>query len=92
MDKPPPTPDLSAAARASVGDWESEGGHPLPPPDDGPLLQRLGAALVGEWNNLPTALQRAIYDRAVADGGDDGGGLKRLVARFLHEHKSPPAP
>ena len=30
------------------------------------LLGRLGAALVGEWNNLPMPLRRAIYDRAVS--------------------------
>ena len=29
------------------------------------LLQRLGAALVTEWNDLPTPLQRALFDRAV---------------------------
>ncbi len=53
------------------------------------MLQRLGAALVVEWAQLPMPLQRAIYDRAVA--GDENGLLKAEVARFLHDHHGPPA-
>ena len=84
--------------RAELAQWETEGGSPLPaatpPGGDAPLLQRLGAALVAEWNNLPMPLQRAVYDRAVAGdpAADDETALKRRMALFLHEHKSPAAP
>jgi hypothetical protein len=52
------------------------------------LLGRLGAALVGEWNNLPMPLRRAIYDRAVRGAPTcDPSALKRRMARFLHDRK-----
>lgn len=52
------------------------------------LLGRLGAALVGEWNNLPMPLRRAIYNRAVRGTTTcDLSALKRRMARFLHDRK-----
>jgi hypothetical protein len=52
------------------------------------LLVRLGAAVLGEWNNLPMPLQRALYDRAVAaSSGRGGGAARRDMACFLHDHK-----
>lgn len=82
--------------------WDGEGGAPpggepgagdLPPSltrADAPLLQLLGAALVGEWNHLPMPLRRALYGRAVA-GASPGrvAVLKRRLARLLHDHKGP---
>jgi len=67
---------------------EYEGSRPSPL--ERLLLQRLGTALVGEWNNLPVPLQRAIYERA-ADGGSSLNRLstRRQMARFLHDHKKP---
>ena len=66
-----------------VAKWEPE-------PDERLLLQRLGTALVDEWNNLPAPLQRAIYERAA--GGDSSLNrltTRRQMARFLHDHKKP---
>jgi len=91
-------------AAGALEEWEAEGGASagVPQPSEHGalrpsalerlLLQRLGAALVGEWNNLPVPLQRAIYERAA--GGSSS--LKRLatrrqMARFLHDHKKPGA-
>lgn len=81
--------------------WEAEGGAPaggsswpgslsMPlSPADAPLLERLGTALVGEWDGLPTPLQRALYDRAVAADARGGDAvLKHDVARLLHDHKA----
>lgn len=82
-----------ARAAADLARWETEGGSPPQPYaaslGDEPLLRRLGAAVVGEWNNLPTPLQRAVYERAVAVGAAPGGdaAMKRRMARFLHDHK-----
>jgi hypothetical protein len=53
------------------------------------LLERLGGALVGEWNNRPAALQRAVYDRAT--GGSSPSSrltMRRQMVRFLHDRKS----
>lgn len=60
---------------------------------DQALLLRLGAALVQEWNTLPMAIRRALYERAVEGAPaalDDR--RKRDMAIFLHEHKRPGAP
>lgn len=77
--------------------WEGEGGPgrvPVVPPatppaqGDAALLAQLGAALVAEWHGLPTAVQRAVYERAVsADRSRDGDLVKRELAQFLHDHQ-----
>jgi hypothetical protein len=85
-------------------DWEAEGGASAAamrahvndaatsPAIERSLLERLGAALVSEWNNLPMPLRRAIYDRAVRGNSARNRTLKRQMARFLHEHKGRPGP
>ena len=91
---------LQRGLRRDLQDWEAEGGAPaggssrpdprptILSPADAPLLERLGAALVGEWDRLPTPLQRALYGRAVAsDAPGDDAALKHNVARLLHDHK-----
>lgn len=89
-------------AATALEEWEAEGGaltgapqareHDAsrPSPLERLLLQRLGAALVDEWNNLSVPLQRAIYERA-AGGGSSLYRLttRRQMARFLHDHKKP---
>ena len=88
----PSAPDLAA--------WDAEGGasdDPVHTPENAAAtlsaeeylqLARLGAALVGEWNNLPMPVRRAIYDRAVrGEPGGDISVLKRRMARFLHDRK-----
>lgn len=57
------------------------------------LLLRLGAALVQEWNTLPMATRRALYERAV-DGhpAADDALRKHDMAVFLHQHKRPGQP
>jgi len=86
----------------ALEEWEAEGGawagvphasergasHPAAL--ERLLLQRLGAALVGEWNNFPVALQRAVYERAAGDGSSANRlTMRRLMARFLHDNKRP---
>jgi hypothetical protein len=88
-------------AATALEEWEAEGGAsagmpqasdhgvPRPSPLDRLLLERLGAALVGEWNNLPTPLQRTVYERAAGGGSSwDRSRLRRQMARFLHDHKN----
>ena len=80
--------------------WEGEGGAPQASPrsDRGRakvlaaaerhVLERLGAAVVMEWNALPTAVRRAIFRHAwAAEASYDPVRLKARVARFLHDHK-----
>ena len=89
----PATPVAATTGpRAELSRWETEGGSPLPATSDGDalLLQRLGAALVSQWNELPMPLLRAVYDRAVAGlAAEEETAMKRRMARFLHQHKQP---
>lgn len=92
-------PDAQTAT--NLEEWEAEGGAPkataVRTADSDPaalseaeqqLLQRLGAALVSEWNQLPTPWQRTLYARAVGtEPPPDAAALKRDMARFLHDRK-----
>ena len=51
------------------------------------VLECLGAAVVREWNNLPTDIQRALFQCATTDKSSDRIQLKSQIARFLHNHK-----
>jgi hypothetical protein len=91
-------------AAMALEEWESEGGsadltqakerlESRPSPVNRLLLERLGAALVGEWNNLSAPLQRAVFERATAGGASlNRLTTRRLMARFLHDQKKPGAP
>lgn len=50
------------------------------------LLECLGVAVVGLWRELPTAVQRALFQYAVRDQASDAAELKAQIARFLHDH------
>ena len=86
----------------AIDEWEAEGGAGMPQAGvhgtsrrsahDRLLLERLGEALVGEWNKLPAPLQRTVYERAVVDGSSlNRVTRRRQMARFLHDHKKPGA-
>jgi hypothetical protein len=84
----------------ALGRWDNEGGASAlsPEPDLGPdlalhaveerVLRFLGAAVIMQWNDLPTEIQRKLFDDA-ASMSDSARQfeLKRQIARFLHEHK-----
>jgi hypothetical protein len=86
-------------AATALDEWEAEGGTAAAgaagegdastrPPLDRLLLERLGAALVGEWSNLPARLQRTVYERAVSvSSPSNRPTIRRQMARFLHDHK-----
>ena len=55
--------------------------------EEGRILQCLGAALVMEWNTLPTGLQRDLFDDAGSKGElFDTATLRGQIARFLRKH------
>ena len=67
---------------------------PFPEPSEATLaegehiLRCLGAALIMEWNTLPTKLQRELFDNAGAMGELlDTATLRGQIARFLHRRK-----
>ena len=50
------------------------------------VLRCLGAAMLMQWNDLPTHLQRALFEYAVSAGDPrDTAQLKGEIARFLHK-------
>ena len=80
--------------------WEGEGGAPTPArekareqraalaEEEEHILRCLGAAVIMQWNNLPTQIQRALFDYAVSKGDPRHTlKLKGQIARFLHKHK-----
>lgn len=53
------------------------------------VLRCLGAALIMQWNGLPTALRREIFDAAGSVGKLlETAALRGQIARFLHKHKN----
>jgi len=52
------------------------------------VLRCLGAAIIMQWNSLPTTLQREIFDTAGSVGKLlETAALRGQIARFLHKHK-----
>ena len=52
------------------------------------VLRCLGAALLMQWNSLPTGVQRELFDKAGAMAEmRDTAALRGQIARFLHRHK-----
>jgi len=53
------------------------------------VLRCLGAALIMQWNTLPTTLQREVFDTAGSVGQLlETAALRGQIARFLHKHKN----
>jgi len=53
------------------------------------VLRCLGAAVIMQWNALPTTLQREIFDTAGSVGKLlETAELRGQIARFLHKHKN----
>ena len=52
------------------------------------ILRCLGAAVIMQWNTIPTKLQRELFDTAGSLGDvPQTIALRGQIARFLHEHK-----
>ena len=49
------------------------------------ILRCLGAAVILNWNTIPTKLQRALFEAASSSGR--AASLKEAIAQFLHDHK-----
>ncbi len=85
---------LSPSLATSLARWEDEGGAPSEPwvlnalsNKDRRILESLGAAIVSIWNDLPTDIQRKVFQHAIAEAAFDPTLLAEQIARFLHDHK-----
>jgi hypothetical protein len=57
------------------------------------ILRCLGAAVMMQWNTIPTKLQRGLFDTAGSRGGrPQTVTLRGQIARFLHSHKGEEMP
>ena len=53
------------------------------------VLRCLGAAVIMQWNDLPTKIQRDLFDHAISMREPRyTAQLKERIARFLHRHKN----
>ena len=84
----------------AVARWDNEGGAPKGVPqqdrdalaslakEEEHILRRLGAAVIMQWNDLPTDVQRELFEHAISMGElRHTAELKGQIARFLHKHK-----
>ena len=55
--------------------------------DEHDILECLDAAVVYEWNELPTDTRRALFRHATGGEGFDPTRLRAQIARFLHDYK-----
>jgi hypothetical protein len=56
--------------------------------EDESILRCLGASVIMQWNDLPTHIQRHIFENAVSMCEPQHvTQLKEQIARFLHVHK-----
>jgi hypothetical protein len=94
--------NVSGQLNGALAGWEGEGGA-LPShrasqdsrdarafltEDEEHILQCLGAAVIVQWNDLPTHFQRHLFDHAASIGEPrHATQLKEQIARFLHNHK-----
>ncbi len=57
------------------------------------ILRCLGAAVMMQWNTIPTKLQRELFDTAGSLGDvPQTVTLRGQIARFLHNHKGEEIP
>ena len=76
LTKRPPDPDENRSHGGALAAQEER------------VLRCLGAAIIMQWNALPTTLQRQIFDTAGSVGKLLAtSALRSQIARFLHNHK-----
>lgn len=80
--------------------WDNEGGAAKGAPqkarddmtslakEEEHILRCLGAAVIMQWDDLPTAIQRELFEHAISMGKlRHTAELKAQIARFLHKHQ-----
>jgi hypothetical protein len=89
---PEPANDPSAAATAedarSTSQLASEEDRAGLARDEEHVLRCLGAAVIMHWSELPTRIQRELFEHAVSMGEPrHTSELKQRIARFLAKHE-----
>jgi hypothetical protein len=82
----------------ALREWEAEGGSLGSEPrrrkhiglgeQEQHVLRCLGGAVLMQWNDLPTSIQRVLFETAASLSKEDQTlALREQIARFLHDHK-----
>jgi hypothetical protein len=84
----------------ALAKWDNEGGAAKGAPQEARdhmtslakeeehILRCLGAAVIMQWDDLPTDIQRELFEHAISMGTlHHTVELKGQIARFLHKHK-----
>jgi hypothetical protein len=81
---------LANSYATAVHDAEQERSYgPALAAEEEHVLRCLGAAVIMQWNALPTPLRREIFDTAGSVGKLlETEALRAQIARFLHKHKN----
>jgi hypothetical protein len=98
-NEPDSSKSRNQLARA-LARWETEGGttssireeedeeRAVLAKEEEHILECLGAAVIAQWNELPTEVKKALFEHAVSMGDPRHSvQLKEQIARFLHGHK-----
>ena len=96
----PITPQFRNELARALARWDNEGGSTTSAPEDDTgepavlsrqeehILQCLGAAVIVQWTELPTEIQRTLFEHAVSSSDPrQSAPLREQIARFLHNHK-----
>lgn len=87
---------LAANAGKTVISYENDGELPRrkrrdrnsPYSEQENILRCLGAAVILNWNTIPTELQRALFEAASnIQNSEQAAPLKDVLAQFLHDHR-----
>jgi hypothetical protein len=97
----PKRPKGSKQLARALARWEGEGGAPksvsekdrdkrvVLAKEEEHILRCLGAAVIMQWNDLPTQIQRGLFNYAISIGEPrHTGQLNERIARFLHKHEN----
>jgi hypothetical protein len=83
MSREPPLDHTANCLKA----FDDGHGTALSPIEQG-ILQCLGAAVISQWSDLPTEVQKALFHDAVSiEDPRQSTSLREQIARFLHNHK-----
>ena len=93
-------PNKANAEANALASWDNEGGAAKGAPQkdrddlifldkkEERILRCLGAAVIVQWNDLPTDIQHELFEHAMSMGNlHHTADLKSQIARFLHKHK-----
>jgi hypothetical protein len=88
FDKMLQAPDEGQAEGSDEGLDEKPSGDTTLAAEEERVLRFLGAAVIMQWNTIPTKLQRELFDTAGSMGELLATAeLRGQIARFLHKHK-----